>query len=146
VTEVFYGEWAVAVVSHERAYDQRFTITGSDASDGVYLVSTTGSDPPPVNVFGAQWTLTIEWDSPASGWLESDVRRTPTYTAQDGLVINLGADVSFEGDYDELVLSCRSLDPPLNPRRPVVNPYDFTVNPNTIEKYKRQHQKQRVKK
>ncbi len=146
MTEVFYGEWAVAVVSHERAYDQRFTITGSDASDGVYLVSTTGSDPPPVNVFGARWTLTIEWDSPASGWLESDVRRTPTYTAQDGLVINLGADVSFEGDYDELVLSCRSLDPPLNPRRPVVNPYDFTVNPNTIEKYKRQHQKQRVKK
>jgi hypothetical protein len=134
VTEVFYSEWAVAVVSHESAFNQRFVIAGSDASDGVYPVG----NPAPVNVFGAQWTLTIEWQSPA-GWQASEVRRTPTYTAQDGLVIMLGADVDFEGDYDEMVLSCRSLDPPLNPWRPVVNPYDFTLNPDIIEKYRREH-------
>jgi hypothetical protein len=131
--EVFYGEWAVAVVSHESAYNQRFIITGSDASDGTYLVG----NPPPVSVFGAQWTLTIEYEG-AGGWQASEIRRTPTYTAHDGLVINLGADVNFEGDYDEMVLTCRSLDPPLNPWRPVVNPYDFTLNEKTLEKFLRE--------
>jgi hypothetical protein len=130
--EVFYGQWAVAVASHESRYDQRFTISGSDANDGTYDVG----DPPPMNVFGAEWTVTIEWKGPG-GWQASQVRRSPTYTAHDGLVITLGADVHAEGDYDEMVLTLRNLEPPVNPWRPVVNPYDFTLPRETIDKYRK---------
>src|SRR5258708_12247631 len=101
--EVFYGEWAVAVVSHESAYNQRYIITGSDASDGTYLVG----NPPPVNVFGAQWTLTIEYEG-AGGWQASEIRRTPTYTPHDALVINLRASLNFEANSNDIVLTCPS--------------------------------------
>src|SRR5258708_314798 len=130
--EVFYGEWAVAVVSHESAYNQRYIITGSDASDGTYLVG----NPPPVNVFGAQWTLTIEYEC-AGRWQAGKSPRTPPHTAPGGRVLRGGADLHSKGDHDEMVLTSPSPTPPLNPWRPVVNPYDFTLNEKTLEKFLR---------
>lgn len=128
MTETFFGPWLVMVVSKDASFDEQFTITGSDASDGVYS-GVPGTELQGVS--GQGWTLTMEWnDNQGSGWQSSGVRRSASYTVQDGLVIVLGADDNYEdrrdGDFNDMVLICRSLDPEHHPLHPITNPYDFT--------------------
>ncbi|MDQ3756232.1 MAG: hypothetical protein M3394_00035 [Actinomycetota bacterium] len=125
----FFGPWEVTVFSKEAWFDERFVISGSDASDGVYPgVAGTG----PGAVTGARWTVAFEWnDKESSGWQPSGVRRFPTYTVDDALVITLGVDDNYEhlrdGDFDDLVVTCKSLNPQHAPLHPINNPYDFTL-------------------
>ncbi len=133
VPERFYGPWSVTVVSQDAAFDERFTIASSDGSDGAY---GGGPGTSVATVSGREWTITMEWnDNSGSGWQPSAVRRSARYTVPEGLVVTLGADDNYErfrdGDYDDMVLECRSLDPAHHPLQPIVNPYDFTVPKDT---------------
>jgi hypothetical protein len=130
MAEQFSGPWIVQVHSKEAAFSERFVITGSLASDGIYPGDVTT---PPVAVDGQAWVIRFEWnDNAGSGWLPSDVRRTVAqYTLADGLVVFLGADDNLpplrDLDYNDLVLRCRSTDPAVNPWSGSPNLPDFSL-------------------
>src|SRR6266487_6103707 len=89
----FFGNWNVEVLTKDAAFDERFRIQGSDLADGAYP-GIPGSGPGPVT--GVEWILTMEWnDNAGSGWQPSDIKRSATYTIDDGLVVFLGADDNF---------------------------------------------------
>jgi hypothetical protein len=129
--EVFYGPWSISVDSKDSVFEQRFVIQGSDSSDGTYP-GTTGTS---VAVTGKQWTVTMEWLD-GSTWQPSGVRRSATYTLQEGVVVTLAADDSPAGvadqDYNDLMVVMKYEDPSLNPLRPSGNPYDFTIPEGAI--------------
>ncbi|MGH3904678.1 MAG: hypothetical protein ACRDTE_10880 [Pseudonocardiaceae bacterium] len=128
--EIFYGDWTVEVLEKNAGFSQRFTIDGSDASDGKYpgVMGTA-----PVAVSGERWSIAMEWnDDAGSGWQPSDVRRTSIgFTLQDGLVMLLGADDNVEQlrdhDFDDLILRCHHTNPTLTPWHPPLTPLDFTL-------------------
>jgi hypothetical protein len=139
VTEMFYGAWQVEVTGRDALYSQRFTIAGSDGSDGTYD-GVVGTDVGAVT--GVRWSIEMEWnDDAGSGWQPSGVRRFPTYTLTDGFVIHLGADDNFEQlrdhDYDDMVIRCFSLDPQVNPTRGAMNPLDFTITEEMLRDFER---------
>jgi hypothetical protein len=140
MSEVFYGPWHITVYSKDAYFSQRFTITGSDASDGTYPgVPGTG----PGDVAGSQWTIDFEWnDNSSVAWHPSDSRRTVEYTVSDGLVVYAGVDDNFDSvrdyDYNDVVLRCVNIDPDINPFRGTV-PYDFTISREQLERYRRDH-------
>src|SRR2546426_11259799 len=128
MAEVFFGDWTVEVFENESAFRQRFVIDQSAASDGVYPGATSTA---PVSVSGRAWHVTLEWNNDSgSGWQPSEVRRSVSYTVQDGLVTFLGGDDNFEQfrdhDFNDVILRCRSADSKLTPWHPIVNPFDFT--------------------
>ncbi len=134
MTEIFYGTWSIRVSVIRAGYAQRFIISGSAGSDGVYP-GIVGSTLPQVT--GSQWTVTMEWnDNAGSGWLPSEVRRSASYTVQDGLVVQLGADdgnaPGRDFDFDDLVLVCVNLDPDINPFPPGPPPFDFSLPKGTV--------------
>jgi hypothetical protein len=140
MVQIFYGPWNVTVQSKDAYFSQRFTISGSVASDGTYLgVPGTG----PGNVTGARWTIDFEWnDNSSVDWYPSDSRRSAEYTVSDGLVVYAGVDDNFEavrdGDYNDLVLRCVSNNPDLNPLRGTV-PYDFTITKEQLDRYREKY-------
>ena len=132
MTQTFYGEWFVQVVSRDAAFGQRFVVSGSDATDGAYDGITGVSTP----VSGDTWTLELEWnDNAGAGWQPSGVRKSAEYTIQGGLVVTLGADDNVEAlrdfDYNDVVVSCTSLDLTVNP--PATDPpLDFTITEDQL--------------
>lgn len=129
MSELFSGEWKVEVIAKNPANDERFIIQGSLGSDGIYP-GVVGI--PPVSVAGPNWFIRFEWNNNAgSGWRESDVKKIDAESSlQDGLVITLGIDDNFltlrDHDFDDLIVRCTNVEPPLNPWLPFVNKYDFT--------------------
>ncbi|MET8030939.1 hypothetical protein [Streptomyces avermitilis] len=134
MTQTFHGAWFVQVVSRESAFDQRLVISGADSGDGLY----EGTPGVTAQVSGDRWTLALEWnDNVASGWQPSGVRKSAAYTIQDGLVITLGADDNVEPvrdlDYNDVVVTCTSLDPNVNP--PAGDPpLDFTITEKQLRR------------
>jgi hypothetical protein len=130
MAETFSGQWLVEVFQKDAAFSERFIVEGSLGSDGIYPGEMIT---PAVSVSGQNWSIRFEWnDNAGSDWQESAVRRTgAAYTLQDGLIVFLGADDNFpsrrDGDFNDVVLRCRNLDPQLNPWDPFANPYDFTL-------------------
>ena len=127
MTQTFYGEWLVRVDSRDAAFGERFLISGSDAADGAY----DGTPGVNTTVSGDTWTLDLEWnDNAGSGWQPSAVLKTATYTLHEGLVVTLGADDNVEAlrdfDYNDVVVSCLSLDTAINPPASAP-PIDFTI-------------------
>lgn len=128
--QFFSGSWTVEVYFKDAAFSERFVISGSDKSDGIYLGEVTT---PPILVSGPRWFLRFEWNNNAgSGWQASDLRRIgASYTLQDGLVTFLGADDNLEAlrdhDFNDLVLRCRNRDLHINPRIPLMITPDFTL-------------------
>jgi hypothetical protein len=161
VAETLYGPWWLDVDFGETHSGERFTIAGSDSSDGVYdkRPLSVGIGTAPGSVSGQAWTMTFEF-SPfgfldvgqvgpfvIGDWYASGIVRSATYTKNDYLVLTLTADYPTRPNYAArpdhgrpgLVITCRSLDPSLRPGPPVVNPYDFTLPRETIAKYRRKH-------
>jgi hypothetical protein len=134
-TEIFYGDWLVQCDQVNADFSQQFIIRGSDNADGIYN-GTQGTQI--ARVSGQQWSISTEWnDNISSGWQSSDIKRSASYTLQEGLVIMLGADDNTpdqrDFDYDDLILNCKSLDPIINPTPPPSVP-DFTISPDMIIK------------
>lgn len=126
MAETFFGPWSVVLgLVH---FDQSFIISGSENADGRYYVRS--GDSLEVRVQGEEWRIQIEWLTPDSGWLPSDIRRTTKFVAGEGLIVQLDADARPPGlpnpHYNDLTLICTSLDPETNPI-PTGNHYDFTI-------------------
>jgi hypothetical protein len=126
---LFSGSWVIKVDSKDADFSERFIISGSVASDGIYPGEISM---PSVSVSGQRWFLRFEWnDNASSGWQPSDIRRTAAaYTLEEGLITFVGADDSSsrDQDFNDLVLRCRNLDPKINPRIPLTNLLpDFTL-------------------
>lgn len=126
--ENFFGQWSITVTQKNAAFNQRFQIIGSTGSDGIYGGVVGFSLP---SVAGESWQLIMEWNDGVSAvWQPSGVRRNISYELNRGLVIVLGADDNVEGhrdgDFDDLVLTCRNLEADLNPFPSAANPYDFS--------------------
>jgi hypothetical protein len=134
MTQTFFGQWSVEVVSLDAAFGERFLIGGSANADGAY----DGTPGVRIQVSGDAWTLDLEWnDNAGSGWQPSDVRKTAEYTISNGLVVTLGADDNFDAvrdhDYNDVVLACRSLDPAIDP--PATDPpLDFTITEDQLRR------------
>ena len=130
MSDTFHGQWIVEVWQKDALFNERFVISGSDSSDGAYsgVVGAT-----PVVVSGDQWNITLEWnDGHGSGWQPSAIhRKSAACTASDGVIVLLGADDNYEqyrdGDYNDLVLRLRSVDPDIAPWYPITHQYDFTL-------------------
>ena len=137
MAEMFSGNWIVdfpsAVLNNNVLYDRffnehHFFIEGSGGNDGPH------SDLVPVAVSGQNWFVKLEWFNPLVGWLPNPVplrRIRAAYTLQDGLIVFLQADNTIPGGggipFSSISLSCRNVDPKLNPWQPFVNPYNFIL-------------------
>jgi hypothetical protein len=125
--ETFYGAWRIEVTGRDAVFDERFVITGSDNADGAY----PGVIGEAVSVAGAEWILTMEWRDGGGPWQGSRLLRSATYTVMDGLIVSLGADdgppATADADFNDVVLTCLSDDPDIDPNRPAGNPYDFSI-------------------
>ena len=130
MSETFYGTWLIDVVSKDAAYSQRYIVSGSDRSDGAYPGDVTS---PRLQVSGAEWTLTLDWnDNASSGWQTSRViRRSTTFDVDNGLVVVLGIDDNWpanaDNDFDDLVIRCQNIDPHLVPWYPHRQTIDFRL-------------------
>lgn len=156
-----YGPWAIAVVFGKTNSGERFTISGSASADGVYdkRPLSVGIGSVPSTVSGDAWDITFEF-SPfgfldvgqigpfvVGDWYESGIVRSASYTIPDSLVFSLGADYPTQPNYAQrpdrtepaLVITCRSLDPSVRAGPPTVNPFDFTLPRETLEKFRRRH-------
>lgn len=116
MTETLYGPWSVEVTSVSAGFSERFVIKGSAGNDDAYP-ATPGLR---LDVTGDAWTLQLEWNNNAgSGWQASHVQRSAEYTILDGLTVTLGADDNInevrDFDYDDVILTCRSLDQEISP-------------------------------
>ena len=161
MSETLYGIWSLEVTFGETHSSERFTINGSDSSDGVYdkRQILAGISTVPTMVSGAAWSIMMEF-SPfgflnigqvgpyiMGSWYESGIVRSATYTENDYLVVMLDADYPRSLDYSTrpdhgdpgLVITCRSLDPSLRPPQPVINPLNFTLPRETVAKFRRDH-------
>lgn len=159
MTETLYGHWWLEVEFGGTNSGERFTITGSDSSDGVYdkRPLSVGIGTAPGLVSGVAWTITFEF-SPfgflgigqigpfvMGDWYQSGIVRSATYTLKEYLVMTLTADYPTRPNYaarpdhgqQGLVITCISLDPSLRPGLPVVAPFDFTLPRETLAKFHR---------
>ena len=127
MSETFFGDWSVSVLSKNAAYRQRIVIRGS-GQDGEYDGVAGGGI---ARVAGNEWALILEGNNDrGSGWQPSAVRRSAAYTLSEGLVVRLNVDdgpaEGRDGDYDDLIVELRSLDAAIN-LAPLPNPFDFSV-------------------
>jgi hypothetical protein len=126
----FYGHWIVEVVARDAAFDQRILITGNSGSNGTYS-GTVGTA---FHVSGSKWALSCEWnDNAGSGWLPSDLKETSAvYLDNKGFIVTIGVDdnliQSRDGDFNDVVVALRYLDPIVDAINPILPPYDFTIS------------------
>jgi hypothetical protein len=126
MSELFHGRWLVLVLSKDAGADQRVMITGADSGAG----DLPGVPGEVVEVQGAEWTLALEWSVDGGAtWDASRIRRSAVFTAQDGLVVTLGADdgpaATADEDFNDLVVVVSALDEPLGPPATPAHPPDF---------------------
>lgn len=130
--ERFFGHWRVRVAGHDSVLPNRFVVSGSDRSDGPYP-SDIGTS---VEVSGQGWRITMQWSDDGQTWRPSRVRQSASYSAREGLVKTLSADdgdpSTADQDFNDLVLSCRNLDPQLNPRIPAAPFFDFVITQDQL--------------
>jgi hypothetical protein len=107
-------------VSRKQAdFPQSFTVSGSDNADGLYV--PVMGQPLSLQVKGAAWFIELQWFSgeAGTGWQKSDVRRSTKFVLEEGLKVNLGADDNTialqDFDYDDMILTCISMDTEVYP-------------------------------
>lgn len=149
MVEMFSGDWIVDfptamldradlpnAVSYDHFFNEHhFVIEGATMNNGVHpSPNRTIPGTLVVVVSGASWFISLEWFNPLVGWLPNPVplrRIGAAYTPQGALILSLQADNTLAGGggipFRTITLSCRNIDPQLNPWYPFVNPYDFTL-------------------
>jgi hypothetical protein len=149
VEETFHGPWSVVVYSNTSKPGggalHRFTITGSDASDGRYPAAPGSAA---VIVSGQAWTIAMEWrgtfphpDQTPLNWHPTKFTPEASYTPQDGLVVFLhGDDKKFAATQPtQLVLKCRSRNPAHQPLPGGPISHNFTVSEEAMGRYRAAH-------
>lgn len=125
----FYGKWSLVIVSKDADFQERVRIVGSSGSDGV-INGVAGQGV--ASIDGASWQAFMEWSSDGgTNWFPSRMRRTPSVTAADGLIVTLGADDNTQelgdGDFNDLVAQFVYLNREINPVGPGPSSYSFTA-------------------
>jgi hypothetical protein len=125
----FYGEWSLVIVSKNAAFEERVRIAGSAGSDGV-VNGVAGQGIPDIK--GSSWQAFMEWSSDGgANWYPSRIKRIPSVTSAEGLIITLFADDNFpgqgDGDYNDLIAQFVYLNRNVNPLGPGPSPYNFTL-------------------
>jgi hypothetical protein len=127
---IFYGPWHVVVGRVNSHFSHRLVISGSSNVDGFYPVAY--GSPLVLTVQGARWQIEMQYFpfEEAATWQPSDVRESRMFVPGDGLIVQLDGGarppVVVNPQFNNLAVTCTSLDPELNPI-PTANPYDFTI-------------------
>ncbi len=116
----FQGRWRGRVMSKNAGFAQRVKVNGAAAGSGTYpgVVGTT------FDVDGPNWSVALQWnDGVGSGWQNSAVTDAMASTSPLVIIRILRGDDnvpgSRDGDFDDLVVTFESLDPPFSvPQRP----------------------------
>jgi hypothetical protein len=127
------GDWKVKVTVKNAAFDQRFIVSGSIVSDGVYP-GTVGTR---VEADGASWTIQIQNRSSASSpWVDSDMRTGPETPSGISVIrVVESNDQGADQDFDDLVLELRKKQNPIIAiaQRPfAIDPRSLIMNPDGI--------------
>ncbi|MGB7069967.1 MAG: hypothetical protein WBD22_10785 [Pyrinomonadaceae bacterium] len=131
----FYGPWHVVLGLVNSHFSQRFIISGSDNSDGIYPVAFGNTLV--LAIQGGKWQIEVQYFpfDPGSTWQPSDVRESMKFVPGEGLILQLdGAarpPVLINPKFHNLALTCTSMDPEINPI-PTANPYDFTFSEDAV--------------
>jgi hypothetical protein len=127
----FSGPWLVQVTSKIPGVPYRYVISGSNASDGAHPPNPGDA----MEVDGESWLIAFESNTGGMGWGPSGGQESVTYTPDQGLVKALvSTDLTPVSPEDPhyLRLTCRSLDPDLNPRIPAEPVFDFTITQDQL--------------
>ena len=127
------GDWKVKVTLKNAGFDQRFIVSGSIASNGVYP-GTVGTR---VEADGANWTIRIQNRSSASNpWVDSDMRIGPETPSGISVIrVVESNDQGNDQDFDDLVLELRKKQDPIIAlvQRPfAIDPRSLMMNPDGI--------------
>jgi hypothetical protein len=127
------GDWKVRVTIKNAAFDQRFIVSGSVASDGIYP-GTVGTR---IEADGANWSIRIQNRSSASSpWVDSEMRIGPETPSGISVIrVVESNDQGGDQDFDDLVLELRKkLDPIIQiVQRPfAIDPRSLIMNPDGI--------------
>jgi hypothetical protein len=126
-------DWKVKVTSKNAAFDQRFIVSGSIASDGVYP-GTVGAR---IEADGANWSIQIQNRSSATNpWVNSDMRIGPETPSGISVIrVVESNDQGADQDFDDLVLELRKKQDPIIAivQRPfAIDPRSLIMNPDGI--------------
>lgn len=130
--ETLYGPWTVTVSG--RGSRIKVILTGSDTSDGEYLVA---QQPYVVDVTGEEWTVRAEKQPVGtSHWVRNEVQHSSAFDPVNGFTRQIrsiyhGTIPADPGHIslvsrNRIVLDCVTRDPALAPV-PAPSPPDFTV-------------------
>jgi hypothetical protein len=125
----FFGPWSLTATAHEGFFAERFVISGSGASDGIFHVTDDGS---PVALFvdGSRWLVEFQSRFGDEDWFSYDPMRSTVLAAPDGLTVTLFSEqIVLPGAMvfnHSLVMRLVSQDPEINPPWPQI-PVDFTL-------------------
>ena len=110
------GDWKIKVTLKNAAFDQRFIVSSSTGSDGVYP-GTVGTR---VEADGASWKIRIQNRSSASSpWVDSDMRLGPQTPSGISVIrVVESNDQGADQDFDDLVLELRKKQKPYHLNRP----------------------------
>jgi hypothetical protein len=125
--EVFHGIWRLTSGRVQAYPHYRFTIMGSDGSDGSYLVTQT--QPVQIVVSGAEWGIKLEHRLPTMiEWTTEPARRIDSFNAIRGcLAADLNSYRLIGGTtYFGIQVVCFSEDPEIAVSPPTP-PFDFTI-------------------
>jgi hypothetical protein len=127
------GDWKIKVTVKNAGFDQRFIVSGSDASDGIYpgMVGTR------IEAGGANWSIQIQNRSSASSaWVNSDMQIGPETPSGISVIrVVESNDQGADQDFDDLVLELRKKQDPIIAiiQRPfAIDPRSLIMNPDGI--------------
>lgn len=112
MAEAFSGRWELRVTAKNAGFAHRLRVVGATSGSGTYA----GSPGVTAVVDGPAWSVFLEWnDEAGSGWQESAVARSAGAITPLIAVEELRADDNVpalrDHDFDDLVVSCVSLQP-----------------------------------
>lgn len=125
------GDWSVKVTLKNAAFDQRFIVSGSIVSDGVY----PGAIGTRIQAGGATWMIRIQNRASASNpWVDSDMRLGPETPSGISVIrVVESNDQGADQDFDDLVLELRKKQNPIISivQRPfAIDPRSLIMNPD----------------
>jgi len=137
----FYGKWSLKVIAKNADFGERVRIAGSAASDGI-VAGIAGQSVAAID--GSAWQADMQWSSDGANWFPSRIRRIPTVTTAEGLIVTLFADDNTpeigDGDFNDLIVQFTYLNRDVNPSAPAAPPYSFTVPPGSVRPQRPPHE------